>query len=153
MVVYTTYKLYNFTAMDEHLTQQEQRAKLISEGNLMIANGNKMVENGNTILAKLRKTLNGFLYVGIPTIALFLGSYWYNNNRMTTMENTRMTDDKLEEKYATKAGVVFLQNDIFDLNTSAFTTKDAVTQAYLEKQYNKALRQFTGDITRSAIKQ
>ena len=90
MVVYTTYKLYNFTAMDEHLTPQEQLAKLIAEGNLMIA-------NGNTILAKLRKTLNGFLYVGIPTIALFLGSYWYNNNRMTTMENTRMTDEKLEE--------------------------------------------------------
>ena len=103
MVVYTTYKLYNFTAMDEHLTPQEQLAKLIAEGNLMIANGNKMVENGNTILVKLRKTLNGFLYVGIPTIALFLGSYWYNNNRMTTMENTRMTDDQLEEKYATKA--------------------------------------------------
>ena len=146
MVVYTTYKLYNFTAMDEHLTPQEQLAKLIAEGNLMIA-------NGNTILAKLRKTLNGFLYVGIPTIALFLGSYWYNNNRMTTMENTRMTDDKLEEKYATKAGVVFLQNDIFDLNTSAFTTKDGITQTYLEKQYNKALRQFTGDITRGATKQ
>ena len=152
MVVYTTYKLYNFTAMDEHLTPQEQLAKLIAEGNLMIANGNKMVENGNTILAKLRKTLNGFLYVGIPTIALFLGSYWYNNNRMTTMENTRMTDKELEEKFASKDAVVFLQNDLFDLNTATFKFNDWVVESDVEKEYIKALKQFTGDITRGVSK-
>lgn len=132
--------------MDEHLTPEERLEKLICEANLMI-------NNGNTLLTKLKKTLNGFIYVGIPTIALFIGSYWYNNNRMTVMENTRMTDDKLEEKFATKAGVVFLQNDIFDLNNSVYTLNGVVTQAYAEQQYNKALKQFTGDISRGATKQ
>ena len=152
MVVYLLTNSTNFTTMDEHLTQQEQLTILIAQGNLMIANGNKMVEDGNTILIKLRKTLNGFLYVGIPTIALFLGSYWYNNNRMTTMENTRMTDDQLEEKYATKAGVVFLQNDVFDLSNSTYVSKEGVSQREVEKQYNKALKQFTGDVTRGVTR-
>ena len=134
--------------MDEHLTPEERLEKLISEANLMITNGNMMVSNGNTLLAKLRKTLNGFIYAGIPTIAIFLGSYWYNNNRMTVMESTRMTDDKLEEKFAMKADVVFLQNDIFDMNMSAYMMQGGVTQSYIEKQYNKALKQFTGDVTR-----
>ena len=151
MVVYLLTNSTNSTAMDEHLTQQEQLTILIAQGNLMIANGNKMVENGNALLTKLRKTLNGFLYVGIPTIALFLGSYWYNNNRMTTMENTRMTDEKLEEKFATKVGVVFLQNNIQDLNTSIYKTNDWVVQEDIEKEYNKALKQFTGDVTRSGL--
>ena len=131
--------------MDEHLTPEEQLKQLITQGNLMIA-------NGNILLTKLKKTLNGFIYVGVPTIAIFLGSYWYNNNRMTVLENTRMTNEKLEEKFAAKSDVVFLENNIFDMNCTAFTLQGGVTQSYLEKQYNKALKQFTGDITRSAAK-
>lgn len=138
--------------MDEHLTPEEKLERLIAEGNAMIANGNLMVANGNAVLLKLRKTLNGFLLVGIPIVATFLGSYWYNNNRMTTMENTRMTDDQLEEKFATKAGVVFLQNDIFDMNMATFVTNNGLLQSNIEKQYNKALKQFTGDITRGVSK-
>lgn len=131
--------------MDEHLTPEEQLKQLIAQGNLMIA-------NGNILLTKLKKTLNGFIYVGVPTIAIFLGSYWYNNNRMTVLENTRMTNEKLEEKFAAKSDVLFLQNNIFDMNCAAFMLQGGVTQSYLEKQYNKALKQFTGDITRSATK-
>ena len=131
--------------MDEHLTPEERLEKLIAEGNVMVA-------NGNALLGKLRKTLNGFIYAGVPTICIFLGSYWYNNNRMTVMESTRMTDDKLEEKFATKTSVVFLQNDIFDMSNTCYSLKDANMQAYLEKQYSKALKQFTGDVSQGATK-
>ena len=120
--------------MEEHLTPEQELRELIA--------------TGNALLIKLRKTLNGFLYVGIPVIIVFIGSYWHNNNRMTTLENTRMTDKELEEKFASKDAVVFLQNDLFDLNTTTFKFNDWVVESDVEKEYIKALKQFTGDISR-----
>lgn len=130
-------------AMEEHLTPEERLEKLISDGNAMIT-------NGNALLIKLRKTLNGFLYVGVPVLVIFVGSYWHNNNRMTTLETTRMTDKELQEKFASKDAVVFLQNDVFDLNNAVFKKSEWVVESDVEKEYIKALKQFTGDITRGA---
>jgi len=110
----------------------------------------ELITEAKLVLAKTKKTLNGMLIVAIPILATFFYSYVDNSNRMTTIETTRMTDEQLYEKFATKQRVVFLQNDVFDLNNSIFKQNDWTVNEDIEKEYTKALKAFIGDVSRGS---
>lgn len=88
------------------------------------------------------------LVVAVPIIATFFYSYVDNKERMTRIESTRMTDDQLYEKFATKQKVVYLQNDIYDINNAAYESSPFGSADDIEKQYTKALKEFMGDVSR-----
>ena len=46
--------------------------------------------------------------------------------------------------------VVFLQNDVFDLNNSIFKQNDWTVNEDIEKEYTKALKAFIGDVSRGS---
>lgn len=122
--------------MTEHKTPEQELRELIAEG--------------KTILVKLKKTLNGIIYVGVPVLIAFIGSTYYSNSRIATIEATRMTNEKIEEKFATKQQIVFLQNDITDLNNFVFSRNPLVQTEIFEKRYTQALKEFMGDVSRGA---
>lgn len=111
---------------------------------------NKTLIKAETTLGKLKKTMYGFIVVAIPIVITFFYSYVDSRDRLTKIETTRMTTDELNAKFATKADVIFLQNDIFDLNSSTFKENDWVVQKDVETAYSRALKQFVGDITRGS---
>lgn len=108
----------------------------------------ELIAESKAILARLKKTLNGFLIVGIPTILAFFVTYVADSNRMTTIETTRPTLEQTDAKYASKQSVIFMQNDIFDLNNSVYKLEEWVVTADVEKEYVKILKEFNGDVSR-----
>lgn len=140
--------LIGLKAMVDTKKEQQELRELIEECRTMLTESRSVTTSSELILAKLKRTLNGFLLVGIPIVATFFGSYLYNSNRMTKIEATRMTDEVLYEKFATKQKVVYLQNDIYDINNAAYESSPFGSADDIEKQYTKALKEFMGDVSR-----
>lgn len=126
----------------------EDSKVLMEENRSLMKENRSLVSEGKATFAKMKKTLNGMLLVAVPILATFFYSYVDNRERMAKIESTRMTDEVLYEKFATKQRVVFLQNDLLDLSTSIFKQNDWTVNEDIEKKYNKILRSFTGDVSR-----
>lgn len=134
--------------MEKLITLEEELRELIAESRIVLMENKASVSESKQVLAKLKKTLNGFLIVGIPTIIAFFVTYVSNSNRMTAIETTRLTTEQTDAKYASKQSVIFMQNDIFDLNNSVYKLEEWVVTADVEKEYVKILKEFNGDVSR-----
>lgn len=108
----------------------------------------KLIADGNSVLAKLKKTLNVIWMVGGGTVIVFFMSFVDIRSRMATLEESSLSKTEAADKYATKADVVFFQNNIYDMNNSSFVFKQYADEDKIERMYTKALKQFVGDVTR-----
>jgi hypothetical protein len=109
---------------------------------------NKLIADGNSVLTKLKKTLNVIWMVGGGTVIVFFMSFVDIRSRMATLEENKLPKTEAESTYAKKTDVVFLQNNIYDMNKSSFVYNAYTTEERMELSYTKALKQFLGDVSR-----
>ena len=137
---------------DSIKSAEEQLHALINESNLVL---NKMKSESNMIFIKLRRVINVLITVGAGIFITFLYSFIDVRSRMSTLESEKASKVEVSsmlERYPLKYDVIFLQNDIYDMNKLFFEYKDNVDEQNLELSYTKALKEFNGDITRGTNK-
>ena len=137
---------------DSIKTAEEQLHALINESNLALS---KMKSESNMIFTKLRRVVNVLITVGAGIFITFLYSFIDVRSRMSTLESEKASKVEVSstlEKYSLKSGVIFLQNDIYDMNKLFFEYRDNVDEQKLELSYTKALKEFNGDVTRGTNK-
>ena len=137
---------------DSIKSTEEQLHALINESNLVL---NKMKSESNMIFTKLRRVINVLITVGAGIFITFLYSFIDVRSRMSTLESEKASKVEVSstlEKYSLKSGVIFLQNDIYDMNKLFFEYRDNVDEQKLELSYTKALKEFNGDVTRGTNK-
>ena len=137
---------------DSIKSAEEQLHALINESNLVL---NKMKSESNMIFIKLRRVINVLITVGAGIFITFLYSFIDVRSRMSTLESEKASKVEVSsmlEKYPLKYDVIFLQNDIYDMNKLFFEYKDNVDEQKLELSYTKALKEFNSDITRGTNK-
>ena len=111
-------------------TPQEELRELITESRLVQA-------ESKVILARLKKTLNGFLIVGIPTIIAFFVTFVSNSNRMTTTANKAVCDIQR-----------FLdQHNVDPTLISTDMNLNYASQLLAEELDTEYARHFVGDVT------
>lgn len=115
-------------------TAEEELRELISEARL--------------VLLKTKKTLKGIILTAIPIVLTFFYSYVDNRIKLTTMEDNKLPKTEAESTYAKKTDVVFLQNNIYDMNKSSFIYNPNTDEFRMELSYTRALKQFLGDVSR-----
>lgn len=120
-------------------TAEEELRELISEARL--------------VLLKTKKTLKGIILTAIPIVLTFFYSYVDNRIKLAAMEETKLPKTEAESTYAKKTDVVFLQNNIYDMNKSSFVYNPNTTEERMELSYTKALKQFLGDVSRGTANQ
>ena len=107
------------------------------------------------IFIKLRRVINVLITVGAGIFITFLYSFIDARSRLATLESEKASKVEVSstlEKYSLKSGVIFLQNDIYDMNKLFFEYRDNVDEQKLELSYTKALKEFNGDVTRGTNK-
>lgn len=109
---------------------------------------NKLIADGNSVLTKLKKTLNVIWMVGGGTVIVFFMSFVDIRSRMATLEENKLPKTEAESTYAKKTDVVFLQNNIYDMNKSSFVYNPNTDEFRMELSYTRALKQFLGDVSR-----
>lgn len=137
---------------DSIKSAEEQLHALINESNLVL---NKMKNESNIIFVKLRRVINVLITVGAGIFITFLYSFIDVRSRLATLEvekASKVEVSSMLERYSLKSGVIFLQNDIYDMNKLFFKYKDNVDEQELELSYTKALKEFNGDVTRGTNK-
>lgn len=137
---------------DSIKSAEEKLHALINESNLALS---KMKSESNMIFTKLRRVVNVLITVGAGIFITFLYSFIDVRSRMSTLESEKASKvevSALLEKYSLKSGVIFFQNDIYDMNKMFFEYRDNTDEQKLELTYNKALREFNGDVTRGSNK-
>lgn len=137
---------------DSIKSAEEQLHALINESNLVL---NKMKSESNIIFVKLRRVINVLITVGAGIFITFLYSFIDVRSRLATLEAEKASKVEVSsmlERYSLKSGVIFLQNDIYDMNKLFFKYKDNVDEQKLELSYTKALKEFNGDVTRGTNK-
>ena len=137
---------------DSIKSAEEQLHALINESNLVL---NKMKSESNIIFVKLRRIINVLTTVGAGIFITFLYSFIDVRSRLATLEvekASKVEVSSMLERYSLKSGVIFLQNDIYDMNKLFFKYKDNVDEQELELSYAKALKEFNGDVTRGTNK-
>ena len=137
---------------DSIKSAEEQLHALINESNLVL---NKMKSESNIIFVKLRRIINVLITVGAGIFITFLYSFIDVRSRLATLEvekASKVEVSSMLERYSLKSGVIFLQNDIYDMNKLFFKYKDNVDEQELELSYTKALKEFNGDVTRGTNK-
>lgn len=137
---------------DSIKSAEEQLHALINESNLVL---NKMKSESNIIFVKLRRVINVLITVGAGIFITFLYSFIDVRSRLATLEvekASKVEVSSMLERYSLKSGVIFLQNDIYDMNKLFFKYKDNVDEQKLELSYTKALKEFNGDVTRGTNK-
>ena len=137
---------------DSIKTAEEQLHALINESNLALS---KMKSESNMIFTKLRRVINVLIAVGAGIFITFLYSFIDVRSRLATLEvekASKVEVSSMLERYSLKSGVIFLQNDIYDMNKLFFKYKDNVDEQELELSYTKALKEFNGDVTRGTNK-
>lgn len=120
-------------------TAEEELRELISEARL--------------VLLKTKKTLKGIILTAIPIVLTFFYSYVDNRIKLTTMEENKLPKTEAESTYAKKTDVVFLQNNIYDMNKSSFVYNPNTDEFRMELSYTRALKQFLGDVSRGVPNQ
>ena len=137
---------------DSIKSAEEQLHALINESNLVL---NKMKSESNMIFTKLRRVINVLITIGAGIFITFLYSFIDVRSRLATLESEKASKVEVSstlEKYSLKSGVIFLQNDIYDMNKLFFEYRDNVDEQKLELSYTKALKEFNGDVTRGTNK-
>ena len=137
---------------DSIKSAEEQLHALINESNLVL---NKMKSESNIIFVKLRRVINVLITIGAGIFITFLYSFIDVRSRLATLEvekASKVEVSSMLERYSLKSGVIFLQNDIYDMNKLFFKYKDNVDEQELELSYTKALKEFNGDVTRGTNK-
>ena len=114
---------------------------------------NKLIADGNSVLTKLKKTLNVIWMVGGGTVIVFFMSFVDIRSRMATLEENKLPKTEAESTYAKKTDVVFLQNNIYDMNKSSFIYNPNTDEFRMELSYTRALKQFLGDVSRGVPNQ
>lgn len=109
---------------------------------------NRLIADGNSVLTKLKKTLNVIWMVGGGTVIVFFMSFVDIRSRMATLEENKLPKTEAESTYAKKTDVVFLQNNIYDMNKSSFVYNPNTDEFRMELSYTRALKQFLGDVSR-----
>lgn len=111
-----------------------------------------LLEESKIVLTKLKKTLNLTLVIAGITFIPFLYSFISVQVRLSDIEKTAITKEEAYSKLPTKTDIIYLENDIYDMNGFTFKRNDGITEEQREKAYNKTLRKFNGDVTRGSIK-
>ena len=114
---------------------------------------NRLIADGNSVLTKLKKTLNVIWMVGGGTVIVFFMSFVDIRSRMATLEENKLPKTEAESTYAKKTDVVFLQNNIYDMNKSSFIYNPNTDEFRMELSYTRALKQFLGDVSRGVPNQ
>ena len=122
--------------MEDIKTPEQELRELIAESKL--------------VLSKLKKTLNVMLVIAGIVFIPFLYSFISVQVRLSDIENTAISKEEAYEKLPTKADIIYLQNDLYDLDGFSFVHKDGITEDQREKAYNKSLKKFNGDVSRGA---
>lgn len=135
---------------DSIKTAEEQLHALINESNLVLT---RMKSESNVIFSKLRKLINVLITVGAGIFLTFLFSFVDVRSRMATLESEKASKTEVNEqldKYSLKSSIIFLQNDVYDMNKMFFSYRPNVKENKMEIMYNSALKQFNGDVTRGS---
>lgn len=135
---------------DSIKTAEEQLHALINESNLVLT---KMKSESNIIFTKLRRIINVLITVGAGIFITFLFSFVDVRSRMATLESEKVSKIEIKEqldKYSLKSSVIFLQNDVYDMNKMFFSYRPDAQESKMELTYTSALKQFNGDLTRGA---
>jgi len=138
---------------DSIKTAEEQLHALINESNLVLTN---IKTESNKIFSKLRKTINVLIVTGSVLFLAFLYSLVEVNSRIATLESSKVSKEVLDEKldkYSLKTGVIFFQNNMYDMNKAYFQYKPMVSEQNMELTYTRALKQFNEDVSRGDEKQ
>lgn len=138
---------------EQMIAYQHELRTLIDDSKNLIDQNKAMIVRGETTFVKMNRTLKGFILTAIPIVITFFYSFVDSRTKLATMEETKLSKSEADVKYATHADVIFLQNDIYDINNSTFAYRPNVTEQRMELSYTKALKQFLGDVTRSADNQ
>lgn len=134
---------------NEHMkTSEVELRMLIEESKSLIDKNQLMIAKGEATLSKMNKTLKGFVATAIPIVLAFFWTFYDNGRTMARIEESSLSKTEAADKYATKADVVFFQNNIYDMNNSSFIFKQYADEEKIERMYTKALKQFVGDVTR-----
>jgi len=137
---------------DSIKTAEEQLHALINESNLVLT---KMKGESTLIFSKLRKLINVLITVGAGIFITFLFSFVDTRSRIATLESEKVTTVEMNSKlesYASKSSVIFLQNDVYDMNKMFFSYRPNVEEQKMELTYTSALKQFNGDVSRGTEK-
>lgn len=129
-------------------TSEYELRMLIEESKILIDQNKSMIAKGEATFARMNKTLKGFILTAIPIVLTFFYSFVDSRVKLASMEESKLTKTEAEAKYATKADVVFLQNNIYDMNNSAFVYNRNMDEKKIELSYTRALKQFVGDVSR-----
>lgn len=135
---------------DSIKTAEEQLHALINESNLVLT---KMKTESGVIFTKLRRIINILITVGIGIFITFLYSFVDVRSRMATLESEKASKVEVMEqleKYSLKTDVIFLQNNLFDINKMFYAPGKYYDEARMEAKYSSALKQFNSDVSRGA---
>ena len=138
---------------DSIKSAEEQLHALINESNLVLTN---IKTESNKIFSKLRKTINVLIVTGSVLFLAFLYSLVEVNAKIATLESEKISKVELDvklEKYSLKTGVIFFQNNMYDMNKAYFQYKPMVSEQNMELTYTKALKQFNEDVSRGSENQ
>ena len=138
---------------DSIKTAEDQLRALINESNLVLTN---IKTESNKIFSKLRKTINVLIVTGSVLFLAFLYSLVEVNAKIATLESEKISKVELEtklEKYSLKTGVIFFQNNMYDMNKAYFQYKPMASEQNMELTYTKALKQFNEDVSRGTENQ
>ena len=113
----------------------------------------ELITEAKLVLVKTKKTLKGIILTAIPIVITFFYSFVDNRTKLATMEENKLPKTEAESTYAKKTDVVFLQNNIYDMNKSAFVYNPNITEQRMELSYTRALKQFLGDVSRGVQNQ
>jgi hypothetical protein len=133
---------------DSIKTAEEQLHALINESNLVLT---KMKTDSNLIFTKLRRIINVLITVGLGIFITFLFSFVDVRSRMSTLESEKATKVELTEsldKYSLKTDVIFLQNNVYEINKAFYAPGKDYNETKMESRYSNALKQFNGDVSR-----
>lgn len=134
-------------------TAEHELRMLIEESKMLIEQNKSMISKGEITFVKMNKALKGFILTAIPIVITFFYSFVDNRTKLATMEENKLPKTEAETTYAKKTDVVFLQNNIYDMNKSSFVYNPNTTEQRMELSYTRALKQFLGDVSRGVQNQ
>jgi len=134
-------------------TSEHELRMLIEESKALIDQNKAMISKGEATFTKMNRTLKGFVVTAIPIVITFFYSFVDSRTKLAAMEESKASKTEVEAVYATKADVVFLQNNIYDMNNSTFVFNSTASEEKMEKTYSKALKQFMNDVSRGVVNQ
>lgn len=139
---------------EEQIKTSEHELRMLIEENKGLLEQNKsMLARGDATFVKMNRTLKGFIATAIPIVLAFFWTFYDNGKTLTRIEEAKVSKTEAESTYAKKTDVVFLQNNIYDMNKSSFIYNPNTDEFRMELSYTRALKQFLGDVSRGVPNQ